>query len=568
MDFLSTHPRRDSPFWQQVWGDTGGLETALRAPKESQQEKLRTILERNAETAFGMEYQFSRLRSPSDFQHAVPLQTDERLRPYIQRGLEPDQPPQLTEQRPVLYALSGGAGGTPRMLPITLSFIEDYIAPAQMHAARLLDDHARQHPGGKILFWAGNDQAGVMPDGTPSGALSGYLSQRQPALVKRASALPPELARIPDLEQKYYLALRLALEQDISAIMIPNTDVLCFLADGLERWGDELIADIRAGAINRRYHLSPALRNVVIPLLKPNPRRADELAERQRGNHGTLLPSLAWPKLAAISCWKGGALALAYQRLARLYGPVPIREHGYISTEVWGSIPLSDEHQGGPLAVGSAFFEFLPETQLDHPEIASALTCDQLEIGRCYGLLVTTSAGLYRFLTSDVLRVIDLYHDTPVVAFERHREHQCSLANERLTEPQVTAALILASSRAGVELIQATAAPRQQPPGYVFTVECGAQPSSEALRLLAEELERALKAQNPRYTLMRQSGALAGLVLRRAAPGAFARYRQEQVSAGVPDGQFVLPHLSPNRRLSDSLAVIEEIGQAPGGATE
>jgi hypothetical protein len=533
---------------------------ALRAPREAQRQKLLTILDRNAKTVFGTEYQFARLHSPDDFQHAVPIQTDERLRPYIQRGLEPGQPNQLSEQRPLFYALSGGAGGVPRMLPITLSFIDDYLAPAQMHAVQLLNAHARQYPGGKILFWAGNDQVGVMPDGTPYGALSGFLAQRQPALVKRALALPPELARIADLEQKYYLALRLALEQDISAILIPNTDVLCFLADGLERWGDELIADIRAGAINRRYHLSPALRNVVIPLLKPNPLRADELEERQRGNRGTLLPSLAWPRLAAISCWKGGALALAYQRLARLYGPVPIREHGYISTEVWGSIPLGDEHQGGPLAVGSAFFEFLPETQLDHPEIASPLTCDQVEVGRCYGLLVTTSAGLYRFLTSDVLRVVDLYHDTPVVAFERHREHQCSLADEQMTEPQVTAALAVASSRAGIELIQATAAPREQPPGYVLTVECAAQPSSEALHLLAEELEGALQAQNPRYALARQSGTLAGLLLRLAAPGAFMRYRQEQVSAGVPDGQFVLPHLSPNRQVSDSLAVIEEIG--------
>ncbi len=558
MSFLTTHERQDSPFWQKVW-DTAGLEEALRHPKETQQQKLLDILARNEETAFGKAHQFSRLRSVTDFQRAVPIQTDQELQPYIQRSLAPDQPPQLTEERPIMYALSGGAGGAPRMLPITPSFISDYLAPAHMHAARLLNDHALQHPNGKLLFWASNDLAGTLAEGVPYGALSGFLAQRQPALIKRFSALPAELARITDLEQKHYLALRLALEQDLSALLIPNTDVLCLLADGLERWADDLIDDLRAGSLNRRYHLSPQMRGLIIPMLKPNPRRADELEEQRRGNHGVLLPSLAWPRLRAISCWKGGALTLAAQRLARRYGPVPVREHGAISTEVWSSVPLSNDGLGGPLAVSSAFFEFLPEKDLDRPESATTYTCDEVVVGRSYGLLVTTTAGLYRFLTSDVLRVVDLYHDTPVVAFERHREHLCSLSGERLTEPQVTAALSLASSRAGVELIQATVAPREQPPGYLVTVECAAEALNERLRLLAEEFEHALQTQNERYALYRRNGMLAAPALRLAAPGAFARYRQEQVSAGVPDSQLVLPHLSQHRRLSDALTVAAEI---------
>ncbi len=559
MEFFTTHEQHSRPFWQQVW-DSSGLEDAFRDPKATQQEKLLSILTQNAETAFGQEHQFSQLRSISDFQHAVPIHTDERLRPYIQRSLEPGQPPQLTAQRPILYTLSGGAGGVPRALPITPAFIHDYLAPFQMHAVHLLNDHALGHPNGKLLFWASNDLVGTMPDGTPYGALSGFLARRQPSLIKRFSALPAELAGITDLEQKYYLALRLALEQDLLAILIPHTEILCLLAEGMERWADELIADIRTGTLNRRYHLAPDIRAAIIPLLKPNPRRADELAELRRGNQGRLTPTLAWPKLAVISCWQGGSLALAYQRLAQFYQSVPVREHGYISAEVWGSIPLSDDQPGGPLAISSAFYEFLSEASLDHADTAITLTSDQLEIGRSYGLIVTTTAGLYRFLTSDVLRVIDWYRGTPVVAFERHREHFCSLAGERLSEPQVTAALMLASRRAGVELTQATAAPREQPPGYVFTLECAGQPSADALRRLAGELEIALQAQNERYANQRHSGTLAAAVVRRAVPGAFARYRQEQISAGVPDGQLVLPHLSPHRQFSDSLAVAEEIG--------
>jgi len=557
LDFFSTHAPHAQPFWQQVW-DISGLEAAMRAPRETQQAKLLEMLAQNAETAYGQEHQFASLRSISSFQHEVPINTDERLRPYMQRGLEPGQPPQLTMQRPIFYVLSGGAGGPPRALPATLASINDALAPAQMHAARFLGDHLGQQTG-KILFWFGNDAAGTMPDGTPYGALSGFLARRQPALVRRFSALPAELARITDLEQKYYLALRLALEQDIAALLIPNTEVLCLLAESMERWAADLIADIRAGTLNRRYYLDPAVRGAIIPRLKPNPRRADELAEMRSQNHDVLLPALAWRGLRAISCWRGGTLSLAAQRLARLYGPVPIREHGYISAEVWGSVPLSDRQQGGVLAVSSAFYEFLPEADLARLDAATPLTCDQLEVGRAYSLIVTTTAGLYRFLSPDVLRVVDFYQDTPVITFDRHREHSCSLAGEQLQEAQVTAALLLASTRVGLELTRATAAPRDaEPPGYVFTVECAERPSDERLPQLGAEIERALQAQNEQYATARRTGALAAPALRLAAAGAFTRYWQEQVSAGAPDDQIVLPHLSANRQFSESLAVIAE----------
>ncbi len=557
MDYFATHAPHAQPFWQRVW-DISGLEAAMRAPRETQQARLLEILTENAETAYGKEHQFASLRSISSFQREVPINNDERLRPFMQRSLVPGQPPQLTMQRPIFYVLSGGAGGAPRALPATVASINDYLAPAQMHAARFLDDHLGQQSG-KILLWFGNDAAGTMPDGTPYGALSGFLARRQPALVRRFSALPAELARVTDLEQKYYLALRLALEQDIAAILIPNTEVLGLLAEGMERWADDLIGDIRAGTINRRYSLDPEVRGAVIPQLKPNPRRAAQLAERRGQGHGVLLPALAWRRLRAISCWKGDTLTLAAQRLARLYGPVPIREHGYISAEVWGSVPLSDAQQGGVLAVSSAFYEFLPEADLERIDTAIPLTCDQLEVGRAYSLIVTTSAGLYRFLSPDVLRVVDFYQDTPVIAFDRRREHSCSLAGEQLQEAQVTAALLLASTRLGLELMRATAAPRGgEPPGYVFTVECAERPADERLRQLSAEMESALQAQNELYAAARRTSALAAPVLRLAAPGAFTRFRQEQVSAGAPDDQIVLPHLSANRQFSESLAVIAE----------
>src|SRR5262249_35114871 len=149
-----------------------------------------------------------------------------------------------------------------------------------------------------------NDVEGHSEGGLPYGAISGYLARQQPGVIKRYYALPYELCKVKNVEAKYYLTLRHAIEDDIRLIMMPNPSSMVILGEKLAEHAAELIDDVRNGTVNPDYvpeGTPPELTEGV----DPNPRRADELESLMRST-GTLIPIEVWPNLQLLSCWKGG----------------------------------------------------------------------------------------------------------------------------------------------------------------------------------------------------------------------------------------------------------------------
>ena len=118
-----------------------------------------------------------------------------------------------------------------------------------------------------------------------------------------------------------------------------------------------------------------------------------------------------------VSCWKHGSVKLYLRDFPRFFpNQTTVRDWGYLASELRGSIPLSDSHDGGVLTVNSNFFEFLPEEDADsNPE--NLLTLDQLAVGRRYYVYVTTLAGLYRYDMNDLVEVTGFYRNTPEIQF-------------------------------------------------------------------------------------------------------------------------------------------------------
>ena len=89
--------------------------------------------------------------------------------------------------------------------------------------------------------------------------------------------LPYALSNVKDVEAKYYLTLRAAIESDVRLIVMPNPSSLTLLAEKLETFAEELIFDVRRGSINAKFAPHAAAAHVELPL-RPNPRRAADLA--------------------------------------------------------------------------------------------------------------------------------------------------------------------------------------------------------------------------------------------------------------------------------------------------
>jgi hypothetical protein len=246
-------------------------------------------------------------------------------------------------------------------------------------------------------------------------------------------------------------------------------------------------------------------------------------------------------------------------KLPDVYGDVPIRDLGYMASEGRGSTPLVNSGAGGVLNVTSHFFEFVPEAERDSPN-PTFLTADELESNREYFIYFTTSAGLYRYDINDVVRVVDFYRNTPVIQFIRKGQGMTSITGEKLTESQVTGALLDVVGENGYDIEHFTACVEWgEPPRYSFYAEVGEGMTTEQLRGFAGAMDRALSIRNIEYEAKRDSQRLGAPVLRRVAPGTYQMLRQRRVAEGAPEAQVKIPQLSPNMQFGDGLDVREEV---------
>jgi hypothetical protein len=547
----------------QLWrwfSDARHFEAATYDADATQEKKLLSIVRANRDTAYGKAHGFGSITSISDFQRNVPLNTHESLSPYIDQMAE-GKPNVLTAEPPLMFALTSGTTGKAKLIPVTRGGMAEYNHAVQTHTWRVLEEHP-EAGSGLFMVTSSRDVEGRTSAGIPYGAMSGMMVKRQPALVRSRFALPYEISLITNVELKYYLTLRMALASDISALSSLNPSTILLLCQKLQQYSEELIRDVRNGTATGLGPLPEWLDRVISAKLTPDARLADQMTVLLR-NSGVLLPTEIWPNLAFVTCWKGGTMPLYFRQLQRWFPGLPIRDRGYMASEGCGSIPLTDAGCAGALAITTSFFEFIAvdEREQENPRV---LTCSELQPNRDYYVLFTTSGGLYRYDINDVVRVVDFYHDVPLIEFVRKGRGMTSLTGEKLAEQQVTAAVLSAIEGLGSDdtIRHFSAVPVfGDPPRYAFFLELGREVGDEQLRQLAGRLDHALSEENVEYETKRESLRLAPPLLRIVAPGTFDAYRQERVSGGAPEAQVKVPHLTPDREFGRQFTVIREIEQ-------
>jgi hypothetical protein len=523
-------------------------------PGPAQWDKLSDICNRNAGTEFGQKHGFDRIRSVADYRAAVPPQTYDTLAHWIER-VTLGEPNVLTAEGPLMFATTSGTTGAAKYIPVTPSYLKEYSHGIHVHTYRMFTDFPDLLEG-RILVSSSNDEEGRTPGGVPYGAISGYLTRTQPGALRRYFVLPYEVCRIKDIEAKYYLTLRHALAADVRGTITPNPSSLLLMAQAMERHADELIEDIGRGTVNPAYLPGGAAPSLTAGLV-PDRKRAAELAACVRAT-GRLIPAEAWPNLRAISCWKGGTMPLYLRKLSEYFGDVPVRDIGYMASEGRGSTPLVNSGAAGVLNVTTHFFEFVPAEQRDSAD-PDFLTVEELESDHEYFVYLTTSAGLYRYDINDIVRVVDFYRRTPVIQFVRKGQGISSITGEKLTETQVTAALVDVVDGGGFDFDHVTACVEWgDPPCYAFYCETAQPWPEERCHRFLRSVDGELSARNIEYESKRSSRRLGMPVFKQVAAGSFTALRQQRVAAGAPEAQVKIPHLSTDMRFGEQLEVVGE----------
>jgi hypothetical protein len=207
---------------------------------------------------------------------------------------------------------------------------------------------------------------------------------------------------------------------------------------------------------------------------------------------------------------------------------VPIQAKGLLMTE--GVVTTPDNKGNTVLAAGSGFYEFIDQNQ-------DLKLAQDLQAGEEYELIMTTSGGLYRYRTEDLVRCEGHACQLPILRFIG-RKASADLVGEKITEAFANACL---DDISGFRMLLPIA---EKAPGYVLVVEN--RPDTATLIRRVE----ARLCKNPQYAYARKMGQLKPLA---ASPmkNPLQIYLSSQLHGDARLGDIKVPSLCMNTSIFD-----------------
>jgi hypothetical protein len=289
-------------------------------------------------------------------------------------------------------------------------------------------------------------------------------------------------------------------------------------------------------------------------------------ALRERSTQGkrrvTSLQGL-WPNL---ECFVHGGVPIApfYDELRAALGPTVKFHEVYPASEAFIAAQDSEPVAGLRLmAHAGIFYEFLPMADFDESRLdqigTKAVPLSGVKPGVDYALLLTTPAGLARYVIGDVVRFIST--EPPRLIYVGRTKLQLSAFGEHVIEKEVTDTLLAVCRRHDWTIVNFHVAPLfvnsltgQNRGRHEWWIEL--KPGTVATPTgpqMALELDAELQRLNDDYAAKRKGGGLDAPFVRLVMPGVFQHWLTFHGKWG---GQHKMPRCRSDRVIADELAQV------------
>ncbi len=492
----------------------------------AQERTFQHLCSQLARTAYGHVHGIAAGTTYSQFQASVPLQSYEGFIPYIER-MKTGEADVLWPGHCSFYAISSGTtAGRTKYLPVTNAMLEHFrkagLDSLFYYTARV------GHTGvfrGKHLFLGGSTTLSQLDasKGAPpayTGDLSGITALNLPGWVEKHLYEPgTQIAQMADWPAKIEAIAEHTWKRDIT------------LLAGIPSWVLILAEAVKARAA--RGGSTPANLRAV------------------------------WPNL---ECFIHGGVPIGpyLGELRQHIGPkvnfheVYPASEGFIATQdaesVYGLRLMTD--------VG-LFFEFLPADKYQPDNLAQlgplTVPLSGVKVGEDYVLVLSTPAGLTRYVIGDVVRFVST--DIPRLVYVGRTALQLSAFGEHVIEKELTEALVTVCQRHGWMIVNFHVAPlfsdtlagtrRSRHEWWIELKPNTAEtPTGPAL---AAELDVELKRLNDDYEAKRNGGGLDAPDVKLVMPGIFEHWLRIKEKWG---GQNKMPRCRSDRVIADELAQV------------
>ncbi len=507
------------------------FDAATRDVAAAQARLLRSMVVRNATSAFGRDHDLARVRALADLPHALPLADYEAHRPYVERVAAGE--PNVLGCSPVrVLEPTSGSGAAPKLIPASDELRRAFARAIAPWIVDLLAGDPRIATG--PAYWSLSPA--LRPDARSAGGVpigfeddAAYLGAAGRRLERAVLAVPKAVRHLADVEAfRYVTLLHLVGRAPLRLVSVWNPSFLAVLLDALPRHAEALADDLASGRC--RPPGGPERSDLALPRAHG---RATALRRAASGPAEDVARSL-WPQLRLLSCWTDAHAAPAAVALGGRLPHARLQGKGLIATEAFVTLPL--RAAAAPvLAVRSHVFEFL------EPGGTTTRFAHELEVGDEVEVVVTTDV-LYRYRLGDRVRVEGHHRRAPTLRFLGRAGHTSDRVGEKLVERHVREALDAAWSFTGTAPRFALVAcdDAAAPPAYRVYVE-GIEPRHGTGALAA--IEAHLRS-NPHYAYARDLGQLGPLALVEIQDGA-AAFEDAMVARGQRRGDIKPVALSP-----------------------
>lgn len=476
-------------------------------PVMAQREVLQDLVSTAQYTAFGKKYNFSKLFTIKEFKENVPIHEYEDMLPYIERMLDGED--NVCWNSPIEWFAksSGTTSEKSKFIPVSRESLDNnhYQASKDM-----LTNYYKNFPdskllSGKGLVVGGSHQVSKHSENIQYGDLSAVLMQNSPMYGKWIRTPELSIALMDDWESKIEMLAKTTAEENVTSLA------------GVPTW--------------------------TIILLK----RILEIKNKK-----TIIE--VWPNLELY--FTGGVSFVPYKEQFETIIGAPINYiEIYNASEGFFAGQIHPDDDGMTLFTEHGiFYEFMPVEEYSGSK--RTLGLNDVEIGKQYAIVISTSGGLWRYLVGDTIRFTSL--NPYRIKVSGRLKHYINAFGEEVIVDNTDQAISIACAKCNAKVNDYTAAPvyfsNNQNGSHEWLIEFDIVP--ENLAQFTTELDNALKTLNSDYEAKRfKDIALVLPVVHVLPKGMFANWLSSKNKMG---GQHKVPRLSNDR------VIVEEIKALAG----
>ena len=469
-----------------------------------QQRVLTRLLRMAVSTEWGKKYDYASIRTYEDFKNRLPIQTYEEIKPYVTRLRAGEQGLLWPSEIRWFAKSSGTTNDKSKFLPVSKESLHDthYRGGQDAVAIYLGQNPESRFFSGKGLILGGSHAPNLNTNHSLVGDLSAILMENLNPLVNYIRVPSKATALMEHFEPKMEAIARETIHANVTNLSGVPSWMLVLIKHILEKTGKQTLEEV-------------------------------------------------WPNLEVF--FHGGVAFTPYREQYKEIIRSPKMHYvetynaseGYFGTQ-------SDPNDPSLLLMidYGVFYEFIPleDVGKDHPRV---YPLEEVELGKNYALVISTSAGLWRYMIGDTVKFTNKRPYKFIIT--GRTKHFINAFGEELIVDNAEKGLAKACAATGAQITDYSAAPvfmdEHAKCRHQWLIEFAQMPDD--VEKFAHILDDTLKEVNSDYEAKRQNDlALQPLEIIVARKGLFHDWLDQKGKLG---GQHKIPRLSNTREYIEEM---------------